>query len=232
MYRRCLSLLTNSIGAVYDCGMNDIAAIYECERPRIFNYLLSRTGDWHTAEDLTHDTFLAAVEFLPRWQERGTPFRSWLMQVAYVRMALYYYKLNRRVTLPLLDFDGDAPRVLSCDGGIEGVIEACDTAMAMALVRAIVATLTPREQQILAVFCQAERAREGAGRLGLTVAGYHTAIERLMTKLKWRLLGRGDAAPTYAYGQAPERCQQPGCERPHYCRGCCRRCYDRARRGR
>lgn len=48
----------------------------------IARYLLRRTGNHSLAEDLTSEVFLTMVRYLPRYRQRGTPFRSWLYRLA------------------------------------------------------------------------------------------------------------------------------------------------------
>jgi len=56
-------------------------AFYRANLPAVYGYLLARCGDAATAEDLTQETFLAAVVEL----RRGTPVaapRPWLLGIA------------------------------------------------------------------------------------------------------------------------------------------------------
>lgn len=57
-------------------------ALYRRHFGAIAGYLFRRTGDETLAEDLAADTFLAAWRALPRYQDSGVPFRSWLLRIA------------------------------------------------------------------------------------------------------------------------------------------------------
>ncbi len=56
--------------------------LYERYARSVFAFCYSKLHDGHLAEDLTSLTFLQALRALPRYQERGTPIRSWLFRIA------------------------------------------------------------------------------------------------------------------------------------------------------
>jgi RNA polymerase sigma-70 factor, ECF subfamily len=56
--------------------------LYDQHHQSIFRYLFYRTGDSHTAEDLTADVFLRMVQFMPGFQGSPPAFRGWLFQIA------------------------------------------------------------------------------------------------------------------------------------------------------
>lgn len=62
------------------------AALYWRYLPRVYRYFYVRTGAVQLAEDLTSQTFMAALESLPRYRERGT-FAAWLFAIASRRYA-------------------------------------------------------------------------------------------------------------------------------------------------
>ena len=47
----------------------------------VFAFAFSKVRDQAQAEDLTSQTFLQALKALPRYQQRGLPFRSWLLRI-------------------------------------------------------------------------------------------------------------------------------------------------------
>jgi len=62
------------------------AALYRRYLPRVYRYFYVRTGAVQPAEDLTSQTFMAALESLPRYRERGM-FAAWLFAIASRRYA-------------------------------------------------------------------------------------------------------------------------------------------------
>lgn len=56
-------------------------ALYRRYVTRIYRYCLLRCGNAHDAEDLTAQTFLAALEGLARYREQGS-FAAWLFTIA------------------------------------------------------------------------------------------------------------------------------------------------------
>ena len=76
-----------------------VAAIYRRALPHVYGYLLSRCGSVSLAEDLTADTFMAAVA-ATRQQDAGTPEApevtvSWLVGVARHKLADHWRRTLR-----------------------------------------------------------------------------------------------------------------------------------------
>lgn len=59
-----------------------VAALYEKHHLTIFRYLYYRTGDTHTAEDLTSEVFIRMIRSISSYQPLGVPFTAWLFQIA------------------------------------------------------------------------------------------------------------------------------------------------------
>jgi RNA polymerase sigma-70 factor (ECF subfamily) len=57
------------------------AALYRRYLLKVYRYFYVRTGAVQLAEDLTSQTFMAALESLPRYRERGM-FAAWLFAIA------------------------------------------------------------------------------------------------------------------------------------------------------
>lgn len=56
--------------------------MYEAHYTVIGNYIYRRTMNEYVTEDLLADVFLAVMQRLDRFQERGVPIRAWLYRIA------------------------------------------------------------------------------------------------------------------------------------------------------
>lgn len=56
--------------------------LYDCYAPGIYRYLYCLVGDRQEAEDLTAQAFLQVLRAIGRYEERGVPFRAWLLRIA------------------------------------------------------------------------------------------------------------------------------------------------------
>jgi len=65
--------------------------LYRRHFRRVYGYHLMRTGNVDDAQDLTSQTFLAALESIHRFDGRGS-FAAWLMGIAHHKMAQHYRK--------------------------------------------------------------------------------------------------------------------------------------------
>jgi RNA polymerase sigma factor (sigma-70 family) len=82
------------------------AALYRRYVTPIYRYLYSRVGNAADAEDLTAQTFVAALEGLPGYRERGN-FAAWLFTIAHNKAADHHREQHPQ--LPL-DEALDSPR--------------------------------------------------------------------------------------------------------------------------
>ncbi|RJP52199.1 MAG: RNA polymerase sigma factor [Anaerolineaceae bacterium] len=77
---------------------NAFAELYHRHVTRVYRYHLARTGNIHDAEDLTSQTFLAALEGIRSFRGDGS-FAAWLMGIASRRRALLFR--GRRPEVPI-----------------------------------------------------------------------------------------------------------------------------------
>ena len=80
-------------------------ALYDRYQPEILRYLTHRVRDPEAAEDLAQQVFLKAWQAVPRYQQRGVPFKAWLYRMAHNQMVDYH-----RARRPSTDLEGvDVP---------------------------------------------------------------------------------------------------------------------------
>src|SRR5579885_1641864 len=59
-----------------------LAALFDAHYQRVYGYIRYRLGNQEDAEDLAQETFIRMLDALDRYEQRGAPFRAWLMQIA------------------------------------------------------------------------------------------------------------------------------------------------------
>ena len=84
----------------------DLAALgelYNLHVDRIYQYVRYRTGDEQTAEDITAEVFLRAIESIGDYEDQGAPFVAWLYRIAHARVIDLWRRSQRQQTAPLED---------------------------------------------------------------------------------------------------------------------------------
>ncbi len=72
----------------------EFRAFYSAALPRVYGYLLHRSGSSATAEDLTQETFLAAVVEVRKERQVDEPF-AWIMGIARHKLLDHYRRQDR-----------------------------------------------------------------------------------------------------------------------------------------
>lgn len=75
-------------------------ALYERYVFKVFRHVYHLTSDVHTAEDLTAQTFLNALEAISRYEMRGVPFLAWLLRIGY-NLTINHRKVRKNGAAPL-----------------------------------------------------------------------------------------------------------------------------------
>ena len=76
-------------------------ALYDRFQPEIVRYLTYRLRNAEAAEDLAQQVFLKAWQAIPRYEDRGVPFKAWLYRMAHNQMVDYF-----RSRRPTTDLEG------------------------------------------------------------------------------------------------------------------------------
>lgn len=91
--------------------MEAFGELYELYFDKVFRHIYYLTGNSHTAEDLTAQTFLKALEAMSRYEIRDVPFVAWLLRIGY-NLAVNHKKIrgNRVDRLPQWEFPDERQR--------------------------------------------------------------------------------------------------------------------------
>lgn len=96
------SVVVASLVARSKAGDADaFGAIYDRFQPEIVRYLTYRMRTAEGAEDLAQQVFLKAWQAIPRYEDRGLPFKAWLYRMAHNQMVDYF-----RTRRPTTDLEG------------------------------------------------------------------------------------------------------------------------------
>jgi RNA polymerase sigma-70 factor (ECF subfamily) len=62
---------------------NALSELYSLYFPRVYRYILARTGSTYDAEDLAEEVFMKVLEAIERFEWREAPFSAWLFRIAH-----------------------------------------------------------------------------------------------------------------------------------------------------
>ena len=66
--------------------------LYERYHTDVFRFVYRRVRTMELAADLSQETFLKALLALPRYEDRGYPFRAWLYRIALNELRMHWRK--------------------------------------------------------------------------------------------------------------------------------------------
>ncbi len=112
--------------------------LYDRYAVPVYRYVYSRVGNAADAEDLTAQTFLSALEALPRYRERGA-FAAWLFRIARSKLMDYFRRDRNHIPLEQVDMDPKADDPLACSIASDEV----------STLKALVAALGIEERELL-----------------------------------------------------------------------------------
>lgn len=78
------------------------AELYRCHLDRVYRYILMRVGNRADAQDLTSQTFLAALENLSNYRSRGN-FAAWLLGIARHKVIDHFREQPQAVSLEMVE---------------------------------------------------------------------------------------------------------------------------------
>jgi RNA polymerase sigma-70 factor, ECF subfamily len=156
---------------------------YEDALPRVYGYFLHRCGgSVPLAEDLTQETFLAAVAELRKGRRVNTPIR-WIYGIARHKLLDHYRRRERVEHATAIDSTVDLGEI-ALD---ESAQEARDRAVA-----ALAAVAVSQRAALVLCYLDGFSVQETASALGKSTAAVHSLLERGRASFKSAYL---EAAP-------------------------------------
>ena len=155
--------------------------LYDSYFPRVYAYVSYRVSSPQDAEDLVADLFFKAVRDLGRFEWRGDgSFAAWLFRIAHNLVIDHYRRLERDGSLStdtLVELTSTGP----------GPEEALTRQQAFQQLRALIATLSPRRQEVITLkFFGGLRNYEIAKILGLDARTVASHLSRGLRDLEQR----------------------------------------------
>ena len=151
----------------------DFFRLYDRYARSVFRYLCSRVGSAEDAEDLTAQTFLEALEALPRYREKGC-FAAWLFSIARRKAADFF---RHRSYIPLEDAE-----TLPGSTDVPGEVARKDEVERL---RGLIAKLSEEEQEWVRLhFTAGLTFRELSVVIGKSEEATKKAVYRLLDRLQ------------------------------------------------
>jgi RNA polymerase sigma-70 factor, ECF subfamily len=72
--------------------------LYDAYFPKVYAFIAAKIYDRDDVEDLVSETFMKALENLPRFEWRGVPFGAWIFRIARNTLNDYYEKHGKTKT--------------------------------------------------------------------------------------------------------------------------------------
>lgn len=156
------------------------AELYRRHLDRVYRYLLARVGDTYLAQDLTAQTFLAALEGIDCY--RGPDrFVAWLLTIASNKVADHFRRNQRRASVPLEAAIGLA----ASEPPLEHLI---DTKLRLEQVARVLRALSPDRAEALSLRIFSGLSVAEVGRvMGKSEASVKMLIHRAIRDLQERL---------------------------------------------
>jgi RNA polymerase sigma-70 factor (ECF subfamily) len=158
------------------------AELYSRYMKRIYNYHLARTGNMSDAEDLTSQTFLAALEHLENYDEQRV-FSGWLFGIANHKLVDHYRR--KKVNLPMDAIERLSVSQPSPEESVTNQLQVAQVAKALR-------NLAPDQAEAVTLRIFAELSAMEVGRvMGKSEAAVkmlvHRGLQRLKEKLAFQL---------------------------------------------
>lgn len=163
----------------------EFVALYDLHFEAIHRFLVGRCSDTQLAEDLCSDTFMIALEKLPKFKWTGRPLRSWLYRIALNELNQYYRKHKKEREVAIKQWHDEAQ---DFDGADLDLKKKEDEAAALASIQGLNASfeqLKRKDQDILSLrFFEDLSYKEIADSLNISVSNVGVRINRALERLQ------------------------------------------------
>ncbi|HZW02519.1 MAG TPA: RNA polymerase sigma factor [Anaerolineaceae bacterium] len=153
------------------------AELYRRNVARIYRYFLAHTGNTHDAEDLTSQTFMAALESIRSYRGAGS-FAAWIMGIAVKKRAGFFR--SRRFEEPLNEAEQVSTAELTPDGAVHQKF------LTDQILRALRQISPDRAEALILCFFGGLNIREASRVLGKSETALRMSISRGLNDLRTR----------------------------------------------
>ncbi len=169
--------------------------IYEQHALRVFRHAYFLTGDPTLAEDLTAQTFLKALEAIPRYEQRGVPFIAWLLRIA-GNLTINYKKAQKN------GHHAQLPETLEDEDRFVSPERSCEAKSNGERIWRFVSQLPHEQRQVVVMrFIDDLPYQEVAQVLGKSVGAVRVIQFRALASLR-RMVQQEEQSMTYAEARA------------------------------
>jgi RNA polymerase sigma-70 factor (ECF subfamily) len=163
------------------------AELYDQYYPKIFGYILRRTANLVTTQDLTSETFFNALNKLWQFRWRNISFSSWLYKIASNEINQYFRKAEYKKSISLEELQEQGFEPVSPNDPESELIEAQEKLRQHRVFREVqdkIVRLPARYQEVLALrFFEHKQIKEISEILnkkeGTVKSLLHRAVEKL-----------------------------------------------------
>jgi len=164
------------------------AELYDQYYPKIFGYVLRRTANLETAQDITSETFLKALKKLWQFQWRNISFSPWIYKIATNEVSQYFRKAEYRKSISLEELQEQGFELLSPHDPESELIEAQEKLKQhqdFLEIQERIVRLPAKYQEVIALrFFEKRQIKEIAEILGKREGTIKSLLHRAVEKLR------------------------------------------------
>ena len=161
-------------------GVDAVGELYDRHHRPVFRYIWARTSNKQLAEDLTGEVFMRMLDYLPKYEVRGVPFRAWLYRIAGNLVKDHYRRASQRTEVPLQQAKEVEVRIY-LDSGVEKMLT-------LEKVKEALQTIDPAQREVILLrFIAGLSLKETAETLDKTVAAVKSLQHRGLVALRLAL---------------------------------------------